>query len=189
MAAARADIGGHVFDEPQYRRIQGPKHVDRLACIQKRHVLRRRHNQCTGDLSSLTQGQLHNAQDVIHALRLIYLSDDSFRNAFTEKQIRTTSSRNKRLVRYILFRVESHVTSRDYDFDSARYSIEHVLPENPKDQWPQFSDIQVEQSVYRLGNMSLLQAGHNRDLGNQSFDAKQQIYRSAIRSMVQLVFS
>ncbi len=124
-------------------------------------------------------GKLKTAFDVLHELRSLYLSDEQFRNAFAERQLRTTQNRNKRLVRYILFQLERHLTNRDYDFDSDRYTVEHILPENPKDGWQQFSDEQVEGFVYRLGNMTLLQANSNRDQGNKPFADKQGAYQAS----------
>lgn len=127
----------------------------------------------------LSSGNLTSSQDVISALKSIYISDERFRNSFEEKVISTTSSRNRRLVRYILFRLESHLASVDYEFESIRYTIEHILPVNAEAHWEQFTDMDVEQFVYRLGNMTLLQAQHNRDLGNKSFDEKKELYAAS----------
>lgn len=125
----------------------------------------------------IADGELTKVQEILHALRSIYLSDDTFRNAFAEKQLKTTQSRNSRLVRYILFRLEQHIAHREYDAESNHYTIEHILPENPGDGWSQFSDDEVERFVYRLGNMTLLQAASNRDLGNKPFTDKREVYR------------
>ncbi|MEZ4659762.1 MAG: DUF1524 domain-containing protein [Caldilineaceae bacterium] len=121
-------------------------------------------------------GKLTGYDSIVRALRTIYPSDEQFRNAFAEKQLRTVNSRNRRLVRYILFKLESHLTGQEYDVDSSTYSIEHILPENPDSDWPQFSDLQVEQNVYRLGNMTLLSADRNRNLGNKDFAEKRKAY-------------
>lgn len=127
----------------------------------------------------VADGKLKNTAEILRELRSIYLSDEQFRNAFEERQLRTTQNRNKRLVRYILFQLERHLTSRDYEFDSERYTIEHILPENPKDGWQQFSDDQVERFVYRLGNMTLLPASANRDQGNKPFEEKKAAYQAS----------
>ncbi len=135
----------------------------------------------------ISDGKLKNAFDILRELRSIYLSDEQFRNAFEERQLRTTQNRNKRLVRYILFQLERHLTNRDYDFDSDRYTVEHILPENPKDGWQQFSDDQVERFIYRLGNMTLLQASSNRDQGNKPFAEKQIAYKASEFEMTRKV--
>lgn len=127
----------------------------------------------------VAEGKRTKVQDILRGLRSIYLSDARFSNAFAEKQLKTTYARNNRLVRYILFQLERHLTNREYDPDSERYTIEHILPENPSDNWTQFSDDEVERFVYRLGNMTLLQAGPNRNLGNKPFADKCEAYNAS----------
>jgi hypothetical protein len=122
---------------------------------------------------------LTQAAEIIRELRSIYLSDDRFRNAFAEKSLKTTQSRNKRVVRYLLFQLEKHVSGKEYDFESERYSIEHILPENPETDWAQFADEQLESMTYRLGNLTLLASAVNRDLGNKSFAEKREVYRTS----------
>ena len=123
---------------------------------------------------------LTQAAEIIRELRSIYLSDDRFRNAFAEKSLKTTQTRNKRVVRYLLFQLERQVSGKEYDFESERYSIEHVLPENPGTDWAQFADEQLENMTYRLGNLTLLASTVNRDLGNKSFVEKREVYRTRV---------
>jgi len=56
------------------------------------------------------------------------------------------------------------------------YSIEHVLPESPGDDWQQFDEQQREASTYRLGNMTLLDSNPNRRLGNTGFTERRRAY-------------
>lgn len=124
----------------------------------------------------ITAGQLQDAVEVVKALRPVYPSDDAFRSAFTEKQIRTTTPRNRRVVRHILFAIEHHHSGKEFDADSDRYSIEHILPENPGDNWDTFTDEQADRYVYRLGNMTPLASAANRAVGNAAFDIKRDAY-------------
>ena len=68
---------------------------------------------------------------------------------------------------------------QDLDFESTRYGVEHVLPENPGADWEQFDDRQREEFTYRLGNMTLLETAANRDLGNAGFDVKRPRFRES----------
>ncbi|MFZ4525888.1 MAG: GmrSD restriction endonuclease domain-containing protein [Chlorobium sp.] len=63
-------------------------------------------------------------------MRSIYPDDEAFSNAFGDKQLKTNQLRNKRIVRYILFKLETPLSGTEYDFDSGRYNIEHILPES-----------------------------------------------------------
>lgn len=127
----------------------------------------------------IANGELAGAADVIRALNPVYIGDGPFRAAFSDKEMRTTSSRNRSVVRYILFSMERHVAGREYDMDSPLYTLEHILPENPENNWPLFTERQAEESVYRLGNLTILEAGPNRDLGNQTFIQKKAAYAAS----------
>ncbi len=51
-----------------------------------------------------------------------------------------------------------------------------MLPEHPADDWDQFDDRQRESLTYRLGNLTLLSANRNRDLGNAGSAEKRPVY-------------
>jgi hypothetical protein len=127
----------------------------------------------------IAKGELAQVAQAIRALAPVYIADAGFRAAFEQKVLRTSAARNKQVVRYMLFQIERHLTNVEHDADSLRYSIEHVLPENPGDGWPQFGDAQRDESVYRLGNLTLLETKENRPLGNASFEAKREVYRDS----------
>lgn len=131
-----------------------------------------------GIAQRIAQGLL-SAAGVIQALAPVYIPDNQFRPAFSEKILRTIAARNKQVVRYILFKVEKYLTGNDYDAESERYSLEHILPENPGANWPQFSEEEFEESVYRIGNMTLLATATNREIGNADFDAKRIVYEKS----------
>lgn len=127
----------------------------------------------------IAAGELAQPGEAIRALAPLYIADDAFRTAFAEKALRTTASRNRHVSRYILFCLERQLSGQEYDSESPKYSLEHVLPESTGDQWPQFSDEQAEESVYRLGNLTLLEAEANRGIGNASFANKKAVYAAS----------
>ena len=127
----------------------------------------------------LSAGEIGSVQAAIARLRPVYPEDEEFRAAFVEKALRTTSSRNNRVVRFILFRLEAQLSGQRFDFESAKYGVEHVLPENPNDGWDQFDDQQREAATYRLGNMTLLATAANRDLGNSGYVEKHSAYQES----------
>ncbi len=113
---------------------------------------------------------------LIGALRPIYPEDRAFKAAFAEKELRTTNTRNKKIVRYILLQLEDRHSARSLDPESSRYTIEHVLPESRQQGWAGFDEQQHEGFVYRLGNFTLLESGLNRDLGNGEYPDKRAVY-------------
>jgi hypothetical protein len=140
---------------------------------QPAHEQERVYNAVAADVSS---GKVRLVNQVVESLRSIYPSDDAFRAAFRDKILRTTQSRNRRVVRYMLCALEKQESGIDHDFESAVFDIEHVLPEHPRDGWEAFTDAEHEALVYRLGNMTLLNRGSNRDVGNAPYTLKRDVY-------------
>ena len=60
--------------------------------------------------------------------------------------------------------------------DKQAINLEHILPERPESNWPQFTDDTVRANVKRLGNMALLVAKTNSDLKSAAFSEKRQVY-------------
>lgn len=131
----------------------------------------------------LHRDQLRNVKDVLNILRPIYRKDEQFRADFAEKVIKTTQSRNAKIVRYILAKLEKQNSGSAIDQDSGTYSLEHVLSQSPGAGWDAFKDHDLEQFVYRLGNMVMLEAGKNKDLGNCPYTEKRPILQSSTLSL------
>ena len=127
----------------------------------------------------IAKGELANLGAALAAMQSIYPGDAAFRAAFAEKTIRTTQSRNNRVVRFILCALEKQLSGQDYSFTSDSFNIEHVLPQNPQADWEAFTDEEVDALTYRLGNMTLMQAGANQDLGNTRYAAKRPVFEQS----------
>ena len=127
----------------------------------------------------LSSADIETAHNAIAELRPVYPEDTEFKSAFTHKELITSNTRNKRIVRLILFQIENHLSGQKFEFESSQYSIEHILPEHPEQNWPHFDERQHEQFKYRLGNMTLLHTTANRDLGNTKFAEKAKRYRDS----------
>lgn len=120
----------------------------------------------------IAKGELTNFANIIRELRTIYPNDEKFKAAFADKQIKTNQARNKKLIRYILFNIEKHISTANYDMDSEVYNIEHIMPINPGAEWGELQPNDTQQYVYRIGNMTILTANDNREVGNSSYQEK-----------------
>lgn len=105
----------------------------------------------------------------------IYVSDAEFEQTFMYKEFVYTT-RNNKIAKYILGKIEKFETSADVDTTIS--TLEHILPDNPNETWD-WEDIKINQFRYRLGNMTLLEAGKNKDLGNASFAEKKEVYKTS----------
>lgn len=107
----------------------------------------------------------------------IYPSDSEFEVSFANKELPNTA-RNRKVIKYILTRIENIVAEVEYDFTSDKNSIEHIMPEHPNDDWD-VSDEVVDRCRYKLGNMTLLEKGKNNDLKNVLYTVKKGVFESS----------
>lgn len=127
----------------------------------------------------ISQGVITQLDSVWKLLKTIYIDDNRFESDFSEKVIRTADSRAKLLVRYILCALEKQLSGRDYEFYSDSFNIEHILPQNAPDEWGEFTYDEINALVYRLGNMTLLQNGENRELGTEQYKQKRIVFEKS----------
>ena len=105
----------------------------------------------------------------------IMVEDSEFMNAFQEKSF-SYNSRNAKIIRYILGRIERFKGSAlDVQYDDENASIEHVLPQNYDETWD-IDEAKAPRLVGRLGNMCLLERSVNRDLQDAPFEVKKSAY-------------
>lgn len=125
--------------------------------------------------------------ELFAALRAVYPDDNHFKAAFAEKEFRTANSRNKKVVRHILFAIERQLYGNDFDLESAKYSIEHILPEHPSAAWSFIEESKQERMIYRIGNMTPLESSRNKELGNGEYASKRLSYQQSAFMMTQAV--
>lgn len=128
---------------------------------------------------AIANNKIYSIQEILEELRAIYISDEKFRKDFQDKILRTTQTRNKRVVRYILFEIEKQTSGNAYDFESSSYTIEHVMPESLGVDWNHIEDRDHIQFIYSLGNMTILKKSDNQSIGNSSFDVKSKTYEKS----------
>jgi hypothetical protein len=135
----------------------------------------------------VSDGTYGNYPAIQAALRSVYPDDRQFKGAFSEKELRTTNSRNKKVVRYLLFEIERQRSGQDFEFESATYNLEHILPENPSADWADIEEAKQNRLIYRLGNITPLETNRNRDLGNADYAAKRAVYATSDFQITQAI--
>lgn len=117
--------------------------------------------------------------EILERLRSIYVEDERFRQNFALLTIDTGGQR-KKLAKYILAKLEQDLSQRACDPDTDPATIEHILPENPHDDWAaHFPRQDWEGSVYRLGNLTLLDVVTNRSVANAPYAVKRGAYEDS----------
>jgi hypothetical protein len=154
-----------------------------VICNLQTHEQERLYN----DIAWKVSTSVYAPSDVISALHEVYPDDNPFKSAFTEKELRTTNSRNKKVVRYILFEIERQRSGQDFDFESAAYNLEHILPEHPSEAWSYLEESKQDRMIYRIGNMTPLETSRNRDLGNGDYPSKRKVFEQSVFQMTRAI--
>jgi hypothetical protein len=128
-------------------------------------------------------GTFRTPAQVFAALRSVYVDDASFELQFTQFAPDGTGQGSK-LVRYILARLEGDAAGRVCDPESDPGTIEHILPLNPTAGWEaSFPRETWNRNVDRIGNLTWLEAGLNRNVGNAELELKLAAYRQSRYAM------
>ena len=99
-----------------------------------------------------------------------YIDDARFTDNFAEATFSKAD-----LARYVLIELNRNMESdAAVGVDEDKASLEHILPKNPGKEWngalPQ--DGEPEAWAEAIGNLTLLEKGVNRGLGNKDFNTK-----------------
>ncbi|MEZ2321447.1 MAG: DUF262 domain-containing protein [Microcoleus sp.] len=135
----------------------------------------------------ITSGKITGMRQVFDALRPGYVKDEKFQQDFALLSL-STKGQKRKLVRYIFCNLEADESGIEVNEDS--FSIEHILPEVPTDEWRQnFTDVQIEEMVYRLGNLSLLEPSFNRDIGQKNYQIKREKYQQSVYALTKNILA
>lgn len=113
--------------------------------------------------------------EMIQDLKSITPNDAEFSQSFE-----TVMVSNHRFARYYLRSLEMAAKAEPEPWhipndDVNSINLEHVLPQKPATNWPQFDADQAKLFCKRLGNLVLIRKSQNTNIQNLSFSAKQPI--------------
>lgn len=120
--------------------------------------------------------EISDTKELSQQLRLIVPTNGQFKASFE-----VASVSNRKLARYYLRSLEMvakgeiepwHIPNND----KGTINLEHVLPDKPEGNWPQFTDDEVKIFRNRIGNMVLLRASENSHLKSVGFQEKRRTY-------------
>jgi len=126
----------------------------------------------------ISNAEVKTANQIADLIKSLYPTDKDFKNDFSSKSIST--KRGKKLVRYILFHLENHLSQSNLDFEENPATIEHILPESSNENYEEdFPKAIYESLVYRLGNYTLLEDGKNKACKNLPYLEKREIFKTS----------
>jgi hypothetical protein len=140
------------------------------------HELEKRFNEAA---LAVENESVTKAAGVRELLRAVYVDDDQFRADFEVFRL-PTSSKGKKILRYIFCELERRNSGQDSSWNTTTATIEHILPESLDDHWAaSFSEDEHARYVDRLGNYTLLEHGKNKTIAQKAFAAKAPVYETS----------
>lgn len=114
----------------------------------------------------------------------LYVNDEKFFQDFSLFSL--ANKQEKRLVKYILGKLEKDESGVDIKEDS--FTVEHILPQNPDEIWRQnFREDEIDDAIYRLGNMTPLERSLNSKVDIQPYEKKTQFYQQSAYRITQSI--
>jgi hypothetical protein len=125
------------------------------------------------------EGGISTAEELRKAINNLIPTDEQFRQSF---EIATVSKSS--LARYYLRALERVAKRQPAPWyvpndDKELITVDHILPEKPQNNWPQFTEEEVETYRKRLGNMALMINKENSDLKSAGFSEKSPFYKNS----------
>jgi hypothetical protein len=71
--------------------------------------------------------------------------------------------------------------------DKQGINLEHVLPEQVENNWPEFDEDTARIYVRRIGNLALLLAKNNSDLRSSDFKTKRAAYKNGPYELTRMI--
>jgi len=123
---------------------------------------------------AVLEGTAGGPSAVYKVLQGIYVDDTRFQQDFSRLEF---TRAQRKVAKYVLCRLEDDRSNQHHDPETNPGSIEHILPENPLDGWEEaIPRERWDKVAYRLGNLTLLEPGLNRQCANASYEAKMEQY-------------
>jgi hypothetical protein len=125
---------------------------------------------------AIRNGELTSVKNMAQSARKFVPADDEFQAAFQTARVSKVP-----LARYYLRELENQARGQGEPelVPAEQLTLEHVLPERPEGNWPDFADDEVESYSRRLGNMVLLAQKPNSALRSAAFTVKRDTFLSS----------
>jgi hypothetical protein len=129
--------------------------------------------------NAVFQGDITDPTSLKKALKNIIPVDEEFCRAFETANVSKAA-----FARYYLRTLERAAKNEATPWfipndDRQVINLEHILPEVPGDEWPRIDDETRKIYAKRIGNLALLLAKNNSDLGSDSFAKKKMVYATS----------
>ena len=125
------------------------------------------------------EGKIKNTKELLSSLKEFIPQDEEFKEKF---KIATVTKH--KFARYYLATLENYHRGKSdpellVNTNPDSVNLEHILPENPGNNWPNFTEEDVRIYSKRIGNLTLMKTKLNNDLKSAPFSEKKELYKKS----------
>jgi len=122
---------------------------------------------------------IKNARELKESLKKLIPQNDEFKDKFG---IATISK--AKYARYFLQAIENYKRGADnpellVNANPDSVNLEHILPQNPGNNWLNFTENEANTYVKRIGNLTLMKTKENNDFKSAEFSEKKEKYKKS----------
>lgn len=129
------------------------------------------------------KSEITEKNQIYQDLEKIYVNDKDFKQSFSGREI-SSSGNNKKLIKYILTKIENQESGSDNSWDDSSSTIEHILPQKPNEEWEGIFKNNASKYIFRIGNYTLLETKLNKMSGNNNYEIKKKYYMESKYSII-----
>ena len=116
------------------------------------------------------------------------INDEEFKKLFKSSQIKDNT-----VAKYILGKIHAHSTNNDQVPNFDNLHLEHILPQKPEKWMTEggywFGNVdKIDENIYHLGNMTLLNKVLNQSISNSVFESKAEEYKNSTFPMTKEIY-
>ena len=172
------------FDDSKFEKLLKVATVLSFRLIVSKFNLNELERECNNLSAAIFTGKVKSPKAAFDKLSSLYIEDRKFQQDFSFLEI--SDQRQKGFVKYILRQLEQEASGKDVAEDS--FSIEHILPQNPNQEWLQdFEGQKTSSLIYRLGNLTPLEPSVNSALGRANYAEKRQCFEKSAYLLTQSI--
>ena len=133
---------------------------------------------------NIREGALTSAKQIFSKIRSAYVDDSKFIDYFSTRRFTKPV-----IARYVLAEINNHIetsTEKLLSYTGTKVTLEHILPKNAGREWQSsyVNNDELLEVQEQIGNLTLLERGKNRGMGNARFNQKKKTGIRSIREPV-----
>ena len=120
-------------------------------------------------------------EEIYQEIKNLNPDKQEYLRSFGERKFKANKIPKYILIK-IINKIDENNGKKEYAINTKNVNLEHIIPVKPNDEWKKFfseREVEYEELIYNLGNMTILLDEYNKKISNQFFTEKKQMYKKS----------